>query len=78
MCEVLFCVYSVEKLFRHRFKQNFGGHQTPTQVASVDCRASYEASVFEVLISRYPKRVFQQNMSEAELGEVPVTGSKSR
>jgi hypothetical protein len=58
--DLLFSTYSVEKLFQHRFKQNFWGHQTPNQAAFVDCRAFYEVSVFEAVILELPKRVFQQ------------------
>ena len=52
---------SVEKLFRHLFKQNFWGHQTLSRVALVDCRASYEVSVFDEVVLQQTQRVFQQN-----------------
>ena len=37
---------SVEKLFQHHFRQNFGGHQKPpNRAAFVDCRAFSEVSI---------------------------------
>lgn len=42
--------YSVEKLFWQRFNLVFWDHQTPNRVESIDCRASYEASVLAVVI----------------------------
>jgi hypothetical protein len=68
--EVPLCVYSVEKLFQHHFRQSFWGHQTPNRAAFIDCRAFYEVSVFAAVVFELRKRVFQQNMS---IGEISAT-----
>jgi hypothetical protein len=46
-------------LFCHRSKQDLLGHQTPTQIALTDCKASYEVSVFEEVALQHSKRVFR-------------------
>jgi hypothetical protein len=56
----------LKKLFQHHFRQNFWSHQTPNRVALVDCRASYEVSVFEAVALQQPIRVFQHDRRKTE------------